>query len=43
MDLVLLGIFVVGAVGFGLNTAATGVERRALGWRANNDEKGATR
>lgn len=34
MDKVLLGVIIVGAVGFGISAAASAVERRLLRWRA---------
>lgn len=43
MDLVLLGVFVVGFVGFALNTLAAFAERRALGWRARGATTGTPR
>jgi sulfonate transport system permease protein len=37
MDKVLLGVILVGAVGFGISAAATVVESRLLRWRAQRD------
>ena len=41
MDLVLVGIAVIGAIGFGLNGAMDLVQRRVLRWRPSHADSGA--
>ncbi len=38
MDMVIVGIFVIGAIGFGLNTAIGLVERHVLRWRPSHQQ-----